>query len=110
MAKRAAKPDTHDATSDPALEGLTFEQALAQLEAIVDRIEAGEVGLEAAIADYEKGVALLKRCRSILDHAEQRITELTPTPDETSPSTRSRTGSARTPAPPEPDVDEPAPF
>ncbi len=108
MAKRAAKPDTHDARADPALEGLTFEQALTQLEAIVDRIEAGEVGLEAAIADYEKGVALLKRCRSILDHAEQRITELTPPPDDAS----SRARPARTAPPPEPDEepDEPAPF
>lgn len=102
MARKAAKPAK---AADPALESLTFEQALAQLEAIVDRIEAGEVGLEAALADYEKGVALLKRCRSVLDHAEQRITELTPPPDDAAPSARSR--SARTPTD---DSDEPAPF
>ncbi len=104
MAKRAAKPKT----PDPALEALTFEQALARLESIVDRIEAGEVGLEAAIAEYEQGVNLLKRCRSILDHAEQRISELTPPSDDSAPRAR----AARAPAPPEPsaDDDEPAPF
>lgn len=54
----------------------TFEQAMAQLEAIVERIESGEAGLEQTIAEYEKGVALVKRCRDILARAEQRVSEL----------------------------------
>ncbi|MEM7680547.1 MAG: exodeoxyribonuclease VII small subunit [Planctomycetota bacterium] len=54
----------------------SFEQALERLETIIDRIESGEVGLEDAIAEYEAGVALVQRCRSILDRAEQRISEL----------------------------------
>jgi exodeoxyribonuclease VII small subunit len=57
----------------------TFEQALSQLEDLIDRIESGEVGLEQSIADYEKGAKLLQRCRAILDSAEKRIAELTPT-------------------------------
>lgn len=58
-------------TPDP-----TFEQAMAQLESIVERIESGEAGLEQSIAEYEKGVALVKRCREILGKAEQRVAEL----------------------------------
>lgn len=55
---------------------LSFEEALAQLEAIVDKIEGGEVGLESALAEYERGVALLKRCREVLERAEQKVEEL----------------------------------
>lgn len=55
----------------------SFEQSLAQLEAIIARIESGEVGLERSIAEYERGVALIKRCREILGRAEQRVEELT---------------------------------
>lgn len=49
---------------------------MEQLELIIERIETGQVGLEAAIAEYEKGVGLLRRCRDILKRAEQRVEEL----------------------------------
>jgi exodeoxyribonuclease VII small subunit len=55
---------------------LSFEQALANLEAIIDRIESGNVGLEQAIGEYERGVALIRRCKDILQKAEQRVDEL----------------------------------
>ena len=54
----------------------TFEQAIEQLETIVERIESGEVGLEEAIKQYEQGTALIKRCRAILGSAEKKIAEL----------------------------------
>lgn len=54
----------------------TFEQAIDQLETIVEQIESGEVGLEEAIAKYEQGAALIKRCRAILGAAEKKIAEL----------------------------------
>lgn len=56
---------------------LSFEQAIDKLEDIVEQIESGEVGLEDALKQYEQGQALIKRCRGILDQAEQRIVELT---------------------------------
>ena len=56
---------------------LTYEQAIDELEKIIERIEQGEVGLEDSLAEYRKGASLLKRCRSILDSAEQQIQELT---------------------------------
>lgn len=57
-------------------EDLPFEAAMERLEAIVERIEQGEVGLEESVKEYEKGVALLARCRHILSQAEQKIEEL----------------------------------
>ena len=52
---------------------MTFEQALADLERIVEQIESGQIGLEESIARYEEGIALVKQCRAILDAAEKRI-------------------------------------
>lgn len=54
----------------------SFEQAIAQVEGIIDRIESGELGLEESIAEYERGIALLARCRTVLAQAEQRVEEL----------------------------------
>jgi exodeoxyribonuclease VII small subunit len=62
-----------DATST---DDLPFEAAMERLEAIVEKIEQGEVGLEDSVKEYEKGVALLARCRQILSQAEQKIEEL----------------------------------
>ena len=56
---------------------ITYEQAVEQLESIIDRIESGEVGLEDSLKEYERGTELLKRCRAILSQTEQRVTELT---------------------------------
>ena len=61
----------------PTDKNLSFEQAIDRLEDIVERIESGEVGLEAALEQYEQGQSLIKRCRGILDKAERRIAELT---------------------------------
>jgi len=59
----------------------TFEEAVEQLEALIEQIESGEIGLEQAIEHYTRGTALIQRCRSILDAAQRRIAELTDTGD-----------------------------
>ena len=51
----------------------TFEEALGELEKIVADVEAGEIGLEESINQYEAGMKLIKYCREILDQAEKRI-------------------------------------
>jgi exodeoxyribonuclease VII small subunit len=56
---------------------MTFEQALAQLDEVVARLEAGDVGLEEAVRLFEQGQALLAICRERLARAQQRIEELT---------------------------------
>ena len=56
---------------------MTFEQALVQLDEVVARLEAGDVGLEEAVHLFEQGQALLGVCRERLARAQQRIEELT---------------------------------
>jgi len=55
---------------------VSYEEAVRQLEEILNKIESGEIGLEESIGEYERGVGLIKRCRGILDQAEQRIEHL----------------------------------
>lgn len=52
---------------------LSFEQSLAQLEQIVRDLEDAQLGLDDALARYEQGVGLIKRCQAQLQQAEQRI-------------------------------------
>jgi exodeoxyribonuclease VII small subunit len=54
----------------------TFEEALSQLEAIASAIEEGKIGLQDSITEYEKGMKLIRHCRSILAEAEARIQQL----------------------------------
>ena len=53
-----------------------FENAVAELEQIVRLMEAGELGLEQALEQYQRGIILVRQCRGALDGAEQRIRQL----------------------------------
>ncbi len=61
----------------------SFEGALERLEAIVDRLESGELPLEQALAAFEEGVTLSRRCAGELESAERRIELLVGGPDGT---------------------------
>ncbi|MGI9247224.1 MAG: exodeoxyribonuclease VII small subunit [Steroidobacteraceae bacterium] len=50
-----------------------FEQALAQLEATVDALEHGDLSLEDALKQFERGVALARDCQAALTQAEQKV-------------------------------------
>jgi exodeoxyribonuclease VII small subunit len=52
---------------------LSFEEALKRLEAIVRRLEAGELSLEEALTGFEEGVQLVRFCRERLAAAEERL-------------------------------------
>jgi exodeoxyribonuclease VII small subunit len=54
-----------------------FEQALAELEAVVDALEQGEMTLEDALAAFERGIGLTRVCQQALETAEQRVRILT---------------------------------
>ncbi|MBK1722056.1 exodeoxyribonuclease VII small subunit, partial [Thiocystis violacea] len=54
-----------------------FEQALADLEGVVDALEKGEMTLEQSLAAFERGVGLTRVCQQALDSAEQRVRILT---------------------------------
>ncbi len=64
-------PDTPD--TSPCLTGLKFETALAELEELVQTMEGGKLELEASIAAYQRGMALLRHCQEQLQQAEQKI-------------------------------------
>ncbi len=55
------------------IDTLSFEEALAELEGIVRKLETGQGRLEEAVADYERGAALRKRCEALLAEAEQKV-------------------------------------
>jgi exodeoxyribonuclease VII small subunit len=74
--------------SDSPPENLNFEQSLTELDQIVRDLEDGQLGLEDALARYEAGVGLLKRCYAQLRQAEQRILQLTGVDAEGQPVTQ----------------------
>ncbi len=58
---------------DPALAAMSFEDALAELERIVQGLEGGKQRLEDAIGAYERGAALRTHCEEKLRQAEMRV-------------------------------------
>jgi exodeoxyribonuclease VII small subunit len=50
-----------------------FEQALGELEAVVERLEHGELPLEEALKQFERGIELARNCQSSLKQAEQKV-------------------------------------
>jgi exodeoxyribonuclease VII small subunit len=68
-------------------EQMSFEQALADLEQIVAAMEQGEVPLAESIAQYERGVQMIQRCRGLLEQAEKKI-ELLAEKDNGKPTTQ----------------------
>lgn len=65
-----------ETTAAPDVAALTFEQALAELETLVGRLERGDVPLEESIAAYERGEALKARCAGLLSIAEARVEKI----------------------------------
>ena len=55
---------------------LSFEDALAQLEALVGKLEAGQLSLAEAVASYERGMGLAAYCTDLLGSAELRIRQV----------------------------------
>lgn len=73
--------------ADPPSPVADFEQSLEQLEALVERMEQGELGLEESLAAYERGIGLYRRCQQALEQAELRVKLLSDPdrPDEAVP-------------------------
>jgi len=62
--------------SPAAPDGLTFEKALEELDALVHRMEDGRLPLEESLAAYQRGAQLIKFCESKLTDAQARIAVL----------------------------------
>jgi len=63
--------------SDTAVAEMTFEQAMAELEQVVGKLEAGDVPLEASITLYERGAELKAHCEAKLKAAEEKVAAIT---------------------------------
>ena len=50
-----------------------FEQSLTELQAIVERMESGQLSLEESLANFEKGIMLTRECQTALIEAEQKV-------------------------------------
>lgn len=53
-----------------------FEDAISELETLVEALESGEVTLEQALAKFERGVKLARNCQTTLKQAELRVDQL----------------------------------
>lgn len=50
-----------------------FEQSLTELQALVERLENGELSLEDSLTAFEQGIRLSRECQSALQQAEQKV-------------------------------------
>jgi exodeoxyribonuclease VII small subunit len=66
-----------DEGQEPPVASLGFEEAFQELEAIVSRLEAGELTIEGALALFERGQQLAAHCSKILETAGLKVEQLT---------------------------------
>ena len=66
-----------------AAKKLNFEEAIARLSQIVEKLETGEESLENSMKLFEEGAKLSAQCYQILEKAQQKVTELTAVEEET---------------------------
>jgi exodeoxyribonuclease VII small subunit len=66
-----------------SVDGLTYEQAFQELQAVVEKLEAGDLPLQESLELFERGQALSARCGSLLEQAQLRLSELSAGEDGT---------------------------
>lgn len=64
-------------SEEKAIQTMSFETALGELETIVRSLESGEAPLEKSIESYERGIALKKHCEQKLKDAQAKIEKIT---------------------------------
>lgn len=78
--KKKKKSDSSQTTTN-----LSFEDALAKLETIVQHLEDGRTGLDDALKRYEEGIKYLKHCHRMLQQAERKVALLTGVDEQGNP-------------------------
>lgn len=63
--------------SDKPVGEMSFEEAMKELEAVVDQLERGDAPLDASISLYDRGAQLKKRCEDELKRAEEKVAAIT---------------------------------
>lgn len=76
MAKKLQSPADTDAAAEPKPRLAEFEDAVTELEGLVEALESGDVSLEQALTRFERGVTLARECQQTLKHAELRVDQL----------------------------------
>lgn len=71
------------------IEKSSFEEAIKELTSIVAQVEQGQIPLQNSLQQYEKGMALIKHCRTILQKAEKRIEKISEPEEKKEKSTES---------------------
>ena len=64
-------------TQAKSIEKMSFEEALAELEEIVKKIDTGQENLADAVGSFERGVSLREHCESMLKDAKLKIEKIT---------------------------------
>ena len=62
-----------DKQTEDKIEGFAFERSLAELEALVQKMESGDLSLEQSLQAFEQGVKLTRNCQQALTEAEQKV-------------------------------------
>jgi exodeoxyribonuclease VII small subunit len=60
-----------------------FEEALSELESLVEQLESGEMSLDQSLQQFRRGVELTRHCQGILDQAQQVVEQLVDPNDQT---------------------------
>jgi len=68
--------DTQSTQNDDGQKMPSFEDALAELEAIVNRLESGDISLDDAIAAYARGTELKQQCQKRLEEAQLKVDKI----------------------------------
>jgi exodeoxyribonuclease VII small subunit len=63
-------------TTEPAIESMSFEEALTELQSLVKTLEKGEAKLDEAIRAYERGAALKQHCERKLREAQAKVDKI----------------------------------
>ena len=60
-----------------------FEKSLAELEALVEQLESGDLSLHQSLKQFKRGVELTRHCQGVLDDAQQTVRQLMDVDDDT---------------------------
>lgn len=63
--------------TETPVDEMSFEEAMKELDGVVQQLERGDVALEASITLYERGAQLKKRCETLLHSAEEKVAAIT---------------------------------
>jgi len=66
----------------PRKKSVDFEKSLKELESLVEKMESGDLSLEASLKAFENGIKLTRECQTALDSAEQKVEQLLEENDE----------------------------